>query len=138
MITVKKDYVALTKRLPLVEIRNDKHLREANALLIELASKDMTKGESDYFHVLGKLTSEYERNMFPVEPITPIEAIEYLMEENELNQRQVAEILGCRQNRVSEILSGVRELSKGHITRLSTRFKVSANLFLPQKLKKTS
>jgi HTH-type transcriptional regulator / antitoxin HigA len=138
MITVDKDYVALTKRLPLIEIQNDKHLREANALLGKLSGKDMTRGERDYFRVLGKLASEYENKHFPIEPITPLEVFKYLMEENGLNQRQMAEILGCRPNRVSEILSSARELSKEQIVRLSNRFKVSTNLFLPVMLKKAS
>ncbi len=136
MITVGKDYIALTKRLPLISIRDDDHLRVANALLVMLSGKDMTTGERDYFRVLSKLTGEYEEGMFPGESMTPVEAFEYLMEENELTRVQMGEIMGCRPNRVSEILSGARELSKEQITRLSARFKVSANLFLAGAVKK--
>src|SRR5579872_142964 len=131
MITVEKDYVALTKRLPLISIRDNDHLREANALLGTLSGKNMTTGELDYFRVLSKLIDEYEHVHFPIEHITPIEALEYIMEESGLTRAEMGEIMGCRQNRVTEILSGVRELSKEHIARLSAHFQVSANLFLP-------
>jgi HTH-type transcriptional regulator/antitoxin HigA len=138
MVTTTKDYDSLVRRLPLVPIESDAHLRQAHAILVELSGKEkMTRGESQYFDVLSRLTGEYEKNIFSVEPITPIQAIEYLMEENDLNQAQIGVIMGCRQGRVSEILAGTRELSKEHIARLSARFKVSANLFLPA-LKKAS
>lgn len=138
MISVGKDYLALTKRLPLISIRNDDHLREANLILMELSGKDMTTGELDYFRVLSKLTGEYEEARFPIEPMKPVEAFSYLMEENGLTRMQMGEIIGCRSNRVSEILSGVRELSKDQIARLSARFKVSASLFLSGSIKKAS
>jgi HTH-type transcriptional regulator / antitoxin HigA len=138
MITVGKDYLALTKRLPLIPIRDDNHLREANLILIELSGKKMTIGELDYFRVLSRLTGDYEEARFPIEPMLPVEAFEYLMEENGLTRAQMGEIIGCQPNRVSEILSGVRELSKKQIARLSARFKISSNLFLSTSLKKAS
>jgi antitoxin component HigA of HigAB toxin-antitoxin module len=138
MIVAEKDYIKLTKRLPLISIRDDAHLREANAILIELSGKDMTTGERDYFRVLAKLTGEYEKDIFPSEPMTPVEVFQYLMEENSLTRAQMGEIIGCRANRVTEILNGNRELSKEHIGRLSARFKVSTDLFLPVVMKKAS
>ena len=112
MITVEKDYIKLTKRMPLIPIRDDNHLREANAILIELSGKDMTPGERDYFRVLGKLTGEYEDKRFPIPVMTPVEAFQYLMEENELSRTEMGKIIGCRANRVTEILNENRELSK--------------------------
>jgi HTH-type transcriptional regulator / antitoxin HigA len=138
MITVDKDYIKLTKRLPLVIIKNDKHLREANAILVELSGKDMTSGEHDYFLVLCKLTGDYEKDIFPTERMTPIEALEYILEQSQLSRVQLGVIMGCRQSRVTEILNGSRELSKEQIARLSDHFKVSANLFLPVSKKKAA
>jgi HTH-type transcriptional regulator / antitoxin HigA len=138
MITVNKDYMKLTKRLPLIPIKNEAHLREAGAILIELSGKDMTPGELDYFHVLSKLTGEYEDIHYPIEPMTPREAFTYILEESGLTRAQMGKIMGCRQNRVTEILNGTRELSKEQIVRLSNHFKVSANLFLPKLVKKAA
>jgi HTH-type transcriptional regulator / antitoxin HigA len=136
MIVVEKDYIKLIKRLPLVPIRNDAHLREAGAILIELSGKDMTVGERDYFRVLGKLTGEYEDKRFPIPAMTPVEAFKFLMEENSLSRTEMGEVIGCQANRVTEILNGKRELSKEHIARLSARFKVSTDLFLSVPLRK--
>jgi len=136
MIAVDKDYIKLTKQLPLVPIRNDAHLREAGAILIELSGKDMTPGERDYFRVLGNLVGEYEDKRFPIPAMTPVEAFQFLMEENGLSRAEMGKIIGCLANRVTEILNGKRELSKEHIARLSARFKVSTDLFLRPLLKK--
>jgi HTH-type transcriptional regulator/antitoxin HigA len=138
MIVVEKNYTKLTKRLPLVPIRNDAHLREAGAILIELSGKDMTAGERDYFRVLSNLVGAYEDKRFPIPAMTPVEAFRFLMEENGLSRAEMGKIIGCRANRVTEILNGKRELSKEHIIRLSARFKVSTDLFLSVALKKAS
>jgi len=98
----------------------------------------MTLGESDYFRVLGKLTGEYENKRFPIAVMIQVEAFQYLMEENELSRAEMGKIIGCRANRITEILNENRELSKEHIMRLSARFKVSTDLFLPVILKKAS
>jgi HTH-type transcriptional regulator / antitoxin HigA len=139
MISVDKDYKKLVARLPLVPIENDKHLAIAHAIIVELAGKaKMTRGESQYFDVLSKLTGDYEKDIFPTEPMAPHEAFAYILEESRLSQGQMGHIIGCRQGRVSEILAGVRELSKEQIARLSDHFKVSANLFLPISKKKVA
>lgn len=131
MISVDKDYKKLVARLPLVPIENDKHLHVAHVIIVELAGKTkMTRGESQYFDVLSKLTGDYEKDIFPTEPMTPHEAFAYLLEQSGLSQGQMGRIIGCRQGRVSEIVAGVRELSKEQIARLSDHFKISANLFL--------
>ncbi len=98
----------------------------------------MTRGESQYFDVLSKLTADYEKDIFPSEPMTPQEAFTYILEKSALSQREMGQIIGCRQGRISEIIAGVRELSKEQITRLSAHFKVSANLFLPKLVKRTA
>src|ERR1700730_5564921 len=103
MIVVEKDYIKLTKRLPLVPIRNDAHLREAGAILIELSGKDMTAGERDYFRVLSNLVGTYEDKRFPIPAMTPVEAFQFLMEENGLSRAEMGKIIGCRANRVTEI-----------------------------------
>lgn len=138
MIFVGKDYGKLIARLPLVPIENDKHLAEAHSILVELSGKDMTRGELQYFDVLAKLTAAYEEGMFPGESMTPVEVFAYLIEESGLTQGEMGKIIGCRQGRVSEILTGTRELSKEQIARLCAHFKISANLFLSVAFKKAS
>ena len=139
MVKVDKKYKELVARLPLVPIENDAHLTKAHAILVQLAGKEkMTRGESQYFDVLSKLTGEYEDIHYPIKPVSPRDALGYILEQSGLSQGQMGEIMGCRQARVSEILAGTRELSKEQIVRLSHHFKVSTDLFLLKSVKKAA
>jgi HTH-type transcriptional regulator / antitoxin HigA len=51
------------------------------------------------------------------------------MEQNDMNTADLGKILGNK-TAASLVLSGKREMSKGHIRRLAARFKVEPGLFL--------
>ncbi len=61
--------------------------------------------------------------------MSPIEALEFLLQENGLSGRDLGRILGQPQLG-GKILRGERELSKNHIRKLCDYFKVSPELFL--------
>jgi HTH-type transcriptional regulator/antitoxin HigA len=54
--------------------------------------------------------------------------LRFLMDQHELRQSDLAEEIGT-QGVVSEILSGKRDLNRGHIESLSKRFSVSPAVF---------
>ncbi len=60
--------------------------------------------------------------------VTDIDLICHLMKENNLNQRDLVDIFG-NQGNVSKFLNGERSLSKGQISKLITRFHISADFF---------
>lgn len=60
--------------------------------------------------------------------VTDIDLVRYLMDENNLNQKEMADIFGSQGN-VSKFLNGERKLSKFQIEKLVTRFKISADIF---------
>ena len=79
-------------------------------------------------HLVGTYISEYEKINIP-EPIgSPIEALEYLMEEHELTRKDLPEI-GSR-GVLSEIFNGKRQLNKRQIIALSKRFKCNPFTFM--------
>jgi HTH-type transcriptional regulator/antitoxin HigA len=59
---------------------------------------------------------------------SPAEVLRFLLDQNGLNQRDVAEELGS-ETTVSLVLSGKRQLTRDHIARLSQRFHVSPSVF---------
>jgi len=91
--------------------------------------------ESDRFDVLASLIEAYEERRFHVgatmAEITPLEALRQVMEANGYTQADLAEILGSR-SRASEILSGRREMSLGHIQVLRDRWGVPADVLIPR------
>lgn len=91
----------------------------------------LTKGQAEYLDTLTVLLETYEQEHHPIEDsdITGIDAVKYLLEQNDMTPSDLGRLLGDRALG-SRILSGERELSKEHIRKLCRRFKVSADLFL--------
>jgi HTH-type transcriptional regulator/antitoxin HigA len=78
--------------------------------------------------LLAKNIEEYEAHRYPSKPASPIEMLEFLMDEHSLNQNDLPEI--GSQSLVSKILSGDRKLTVEHIQKLSKRFGVSPSVFI--------
>jgi len=81
-----------------------------------------------YLSAILPFLESYEKNEFPLGSATPEEALQFLMEQHQLSQYDLAEELGG-QSVVSNILSGKRRLTREHIERLSKRFHVSPATF---------
>lgn len=110
-------------------IRNDKELEEYTRVLFELTAKArLTRAEEDAVALLTLLVERYEEAQYPISGAEPVEVLRYLLDRNELSQRDVAAELGS-ESTVSLVLSGKRQLNRDHIARLSERFKVSPAVF---------
>jgi HTH-type transcriptional regulator/antitoxin HigA len=131
---VMDEYLELVKRFPLKTLRNEREHSEALKVLTRLLGRPgarLTTGESDYAEVLGRLIDDYgTRQDLPARgKYTPLEMLRYLMNENGMNTTDLGKVLGNK-TAASLVLSGKRELSKGHIRRLAQRFRVDPGLFL--------
>ncbi len=130
-----KKYQELVKHFPLFELKSEKDMDAAVAAisrLYELPSLDAD--EKTYLEALSVFIERYQNRVHPhnFEKMTPLQALKSLLEDNGLIQVDLARILRISSGRASDIYLGKRDLSKEHIVLLSERFKVSANLFLPQ------
>ncbi len=85
--------------------------------------------EADLLEVLSILVEDYERKHFVIEPIDPIEAIKYEMEEKGLYQKDLVKYLGSKE-RVSEILNKKRPLTLKMIKNLYHGLGISADILL--------
>lgn len=77
--------------------------------------------EGDYFEVMCLLIQEYEKKYYPIDPPSPVEAIKFRMEQQELSIKDLESAIG-KSNRVYEILNGTRSLTLPMIRRLHTQF----------------
>jgi HTH-type transcriptional regulator / antitoxin HigA len=131
-MTVDETYFDLIKRFPLESIQDDAHLEAALDVLDELslgsATGTLSPGAAAYYDVLRRLIHDYESIKFPIEKYSPLELVKALMEVNSLTQADLEREFGSK-SRVSEFLSGKRDLSKEQIARLATRFSLSPAAF---------
>ena len=90
----------------------------------------LKKGQQEYLETITILFAAYEQQHEPIKTgdISGLDALKYLMEQNQMTASDLGRLLGDR-SLGSRILRGERELGKTHIRTLCERFKVSADLF---------
>lgn len=81
--------------------------------------------ESDQIDVLAMLIEKYEDEHYQIDPPDPIEAIKFRMEQAGLTQKDLIPYIGSR-SRVSEVLSGKRELTLAMIRALHVHLGIPA------------
>lgn len=93
---------------------HDKALKEINRLW---GAKRGTPA-GDRFEILGLLVEAYEKEHFPIDPPTAIEAIEFRLEQMGLTRKDLEPMIGTRA-RVSEVLNGKRQMTLAMMRRIN-------------------
>ncbi len=124
-------YLSPYARVPHNDAEYEKLLNFAENLME--VSRHVKKDErvTSLLKLVARNIEEYEAHRFPEKNMSPIDVLEFLMEEHGLGQSDLPEIGG--QSLVSKILSGERKLTVEHIQKLSKRFGVSSSVFIEGK-----
>jgi HTH-type transcriptional regulator / antitoxin HigA len=126
----RREYARLlSQTLPSVvhtEKQHDVYREQLEALLQR--EHALTAAERELMSLLTLLIEDFEDKHSLLPRATPIEILEFLMDQHGLKQKDLVDVFGTP-SVVSEILSGKRELNKDHIQRLSKRFHVSPEIF---------
>ncbi len=84
---------------------------------------------AEYAETLTILIEYYENEHFPIQEPTGIDVVKFLMDQNNLKQKDLCGILGGKSS-VSEIMNGKRPLNIQHIRALSNKFNVHPATFI--------
>ena len=79
--------------------------------------------------ILAVLIERYEEDHFPIDMPDPVEAIKFRMEQLGLSQKDLVPYLGSR-SKVSEVLSGKRELTLAMIRSLNRHIGIPADVLI--------
>jgi HTH-type transcriptional regulator/antitoxin HigA len=111
-------------------VRNDAENERYIRLLEEIDGKGnrATVAERRMAELLVLLIEDFEERHYALKPADHIEVLTELMEANGLKQKDLVDIFGTP-SIISEVLRGKRNLTTGHIRKLSQRFHVSPELF---------
>ena len=112
----------------LIIIQNEADHETAKALV----SKLMRSSEADdraRMVAQARLIEAYERTRWPRKAPPLPDLLTYLMEQHDLKRADLVPLLGTA-SRVSEVMSGKRELSMTMVKRLRERFHVPADLLI--------
>lgn len=123
-------YSALLTQFAPKIIRSDEENEACIAALqrLEEQTAKWTPEARDLADLMALLIENFEEQHYALPRCSPLGAIEFLMEQHGLKQKDLVDVFGSA-SIVSEVLNGKRELNKEHIRRLSERFHVSPELF---------
>jgi len=110
-------------------IKNEQDYDQALERLEQIFHAQIDTPEGDEAEVLSILIEKYEDVHYPIGMPDPIEAIKFRMEQMNMNQKDLAEIVGFT-SRVSEILNKKRKLTLGMIRKLSTALHIPTEVLV--------
>ncbi len=116
-------------------IRNSKQYYKYAEILEKLVTE---KGDRDDIDLLTLLIEDYDRRTGPAEiEMDPIDMIKFIMEENRMKDKDLAEILGVGRSYISLLLSRKRRLPLDKAIKLATHWKLDqAVLTRPYQVKR--
>lgn len=115
-------------------IKTEAEYKKALALFEQMLEVPENERNYDDMELLSVLIERYEEEHYPIVPPDPIDAIKFRMEQTGLSQKDLVPYLGSR-SKVSEVLSGKRELTLSMIRALSKHLGIPAEVLIsePQK-----
>jgi len=111
-------------------IKTPEDHKAALARIDQIMDAEADTPEAAELEVLAILTERYEREAFPIDPPSPIDAIRFRMEQMGYSQTDLAHVLGSR-SRASEVMTGsIKRLSIGMIRRLHDEWHIPADALI--------
>jgi HTH-type transcriptional regulator/antitoxin HigA len=110
-------------------IHNDAELEAyTNALFQLTALKSPSSSELEAIELLTLLVEHYEQEHYSIPAADPASVVRFLIEQQNLTQRDLIPQFGS-ESAVSMFLAGQRNLTVEQVRKLSTRFKLPADVF---------
>jgi HTH-type transcriptional regulator/antitoxin HigA len=129
--SMPKTYNGLVSLLVPRPIHDRTSYENAVEVVHALAGFKLNRDQDDYLELMAKIVEDYERETVPEPaPVRGIESLRFLLKENDLTADDLGSIIGVDRSIAYRILKGARNLTAEHIKKLSSRFAVSADLFL--------
>ena len=129
-IEPKKYGKLLSNALPKIiktEQENDRAILIVEKLLAK--GERLSSEEGALLELLGTLIADFEGKFYQPKDASPQDVLAELMQDRDLKQSDLVDVFGSK-SRVSEAVSGKREISKSQAKALGTFFKVPADLFI--------
>ncbi|MBZ5665906.1 MAG: hypothetical protein LAO30_14995 [Acidobacteriia bacterium] len=113
-------------------IHNDAELEAyADALFQLTALENPSHSQVEAIELLTLLVERYEQEHYSIPATDPASVVRFLIEQQNLTQRDLIPQFGS-ESAVSMFLSGQRNLTIEQVRKLSTRFKLPTDLFIPK------
>lgn len=111
------------------------HTRALGRIETLMDAESLTVEQGHELDALVTLVEAYEQKHFAIGDASPIQIVEFMMDQNGLTRRDLEPMIGSRA-RISEVLSGKRPLTLAMIRALSTGLRIPADLLIGTELKR--
>ena len=124
-------YEALCRRHLPRKIHDASGYQDAVEVVDWLAGRELNPDQEDYLDRVSDLVAEYEAEQSKGDgPVSPVELLNFLVEENEITTRELGAILGVDHSVAARILKGQRSITPEHAKKLGERFAIRRGRFL--------
>ena len=113
-------------------IKSEKDYNDALDIIDSFFDAQEESEKADVRDVLITLVEKYEEEEYPIDFPDPVSAIKFRMDQQGLTQKDLIPLIGNR-SKVSEVLSGKRDLSLKMIRALNEHLGISADILLQNK-----
>lgn len=110
-------------------IKTEEDYKEALKLADELFDAKPDTPEGDKLELIVTLIEIYEKEHFPIDSPSPLEAIKFRMDQMGLLPKDLVPFIGSK-SKVSEILSGKRTLSLNMIRQLARGLNIPVEVLI--------
>jgi HTH-type transcriptional regulator/antitoxin HigA len=113
-------------------IHNDAELEMYTDALFRLTALDSpSSSEAEAIELLTLLVERYEQEHYSIPAADPVSVVRFLMERQGLTQRDLIPQFGS-ESAVSMFMTGQRSLNLEQVRKLSARFKLPTDVFIPK------
>jgi HTH-type transcriptional regulator/antitoxin HigA len=114
-------------------IHNEAELEAYTEALFQLTALERpSRSELEAIELLTLLVERYEQEHYPIPAADPASVVRFLIEQQNLTQRDLIPQFGS-ESAVSMFLAGHRNLTIEQVRKLSVRFKLPADVFIPKR-----
>ena len=114
-------------------IHNDAELEAYTDELFRLTALEKpTRSEVEAIELLTLLVERYEQEHYSIPAADPVSVVRFLIKQQNLTQRDLIPQFGS-ESAVSMFLAGQRNLTLEQVRKLSTRFKLPSDVFIPKR-----
>jgi HTH-type transcriptional regulator/antitoxin HigA len=132
MSTILRDPAEMIAKGAPHVIHNDAELEAYTDALFQLtALENPSRDEVEAIELLTLLVERYEQKHYAVPAADPASVVRFLIEQQNLTQRDLIPQFGT-ESAVSMFLAGHRNLTIEQVRKLSTRFKLPTDVFIPK------
>jgi len=122
-------YIELIMTFPPLPINNESEFIATQNQINSILDKGITQDDRDYLKVLGTLVYDYEQKYEPMPIIKGVELIKALLEESNLQPKDLVPILGSEPV-ILDILNSKCQLTDYQVKELAAFFQISAASFV--------